>query len=210
MSRFLLLSCLTLLWAGTSSAAGSPTLSAAGWDPDATAPLVPDVEAAAAHARAIDCETPSCKAIIVIDKLLDIMQFEDGDANGIASLHVGNRPDIAGHRLDRTLLDHPALYRPVCATATKLISRVHPEMEATFVPVTLLLNGVDMDLRDHGHCAGMLVRALPRDQGNDQIRMNARDACIGGFENHRRPKAACAVLVQGVDEKAAVVRGLEP
>ena len=85
-----------------------------------------------------------------------------------------------------------------------MISRVHPDLEAMSVLVTLLVNGVDMDLRNHGHRAQALMAALPRDPENDQIRMNARDICINGSENHRRPRAACAVLVQGVDERAAV------
>ena len=199
---------IILAWAGAVSAIARDLTSTASWSPDSTAPVVADVVAAAAHARATRCETPSCTAIIVIKQLMDIMQYEDGDANGIASLYTGHRPEIAGRRLDHVLLDHPALYGPVCMMAAKLISRVHQgEM---FVPVTLLLDSVDMDMRRHGHCSDDLVAALPRDPGNDQARMNARRLCINGFENHRRTGAACAVLVRGVDEKAAVARGLEP
>ena len=94
------------------------------WDPDDTAPMTDDVASAAAHARSTHCKTPSCKAIIVIHELIDIARFEDGDANGLASLYAGNRPQIAGRRLDRVLLRHPDLYRRVCATGVTLISRV--------------------------------------------------------------------------------------
>lgn len=208
--HLLLLSWLTLSSVGASSAAGSMLPSGSSWDPDTTTPLVQDVASAAAHARATRCVTPSCRAIIVIDELVGIAQYDFGDANGVASLYLGKRPGIAEHRLDRALLDHPALYSPVCAAAVTLVSRVHPEPEEIFVPVVLLVNGVDMDLRGRRGCARALVGALPRDPANDQIRMNARDLCVTGFENQRRPGAACAILVQGVDEKAAVARGLDP
>ena len=168
------------------------------WDPNETAPTVDDVASAAAHARATHCRTSSCKAIIVIHELSDIVEYEIGDTNGGHSL--GNRPRIAGQRLDRTLLDHPELYEPVCAMAVKLVSRVHPNGEI-FIPVLLLVHGVDMDLRDHGHCARDLVAALPRDPANDLVRVNARDSCFYGDEKHDRSKAACAVLVDGVKEK---------
>ena len=103
--------------------------------------------------------------------------------------------------MNRVLLDHPELYGPVCATGVKLLSRVRPDSGEIFVPVTLLVHGVDIDLRDRGHCAQDLVAALPRDPGNDQIRINARDLCVAGDENYPRPKTVCAVLVEGVDEK---------
>ena len=210
MMRICLLHCLMVLLIGMIGITMPDQASAAPSDPDKTLPTVPDVAKAAFDARATRCRTPSCKAIIVIDELMNIAQYEIGDANGVASLYLGRRPEIAGRRLDHMLLDHPALFGPVCMTATKLISRVRPDAGTIFVPVTLLVNSVDMDLRDHGHCANILVMALPRDPENDQIRMNARDICVGGDENQRRPKAACAALMQGVDERAAVARGLEP
>ena len=191
------------------SIVGLSRVSAASSNTDTTLPTVPDVARSAFDARRTLCKTPSCRAIIVIDELMDIAHYEMGDANGVASLYLGRRPEIAGRRLDHVLLDHPALFGPVCRTAAKLVSQVHSDLGTIFVPVTLLVNSVDMDLRSHGHCAQTLVTALPRDPENDQIRMNARDACISGEENHRHSRSACAVLVQGVDEKAAVARGLE-
>ena len=176
--------------------------STSGWDPDKTAPTVDDVASAAARAGATHCRTSSCKAIIVIHELANIVQYEFGDENG-ANEFIGNRPQIAGHRLERTLLDHPGLYRPVCATGAKLISQVHPDTGEIFIPVMLLLNAVDIDLREHGHFALDLAAALPRDPGNDQIRINARDLCAGGELNHHRTKTACAVRVEGVDERTS-------
>ncbi len=88
----------------------------------------------------------------------------------------------------------------------ELVSRVRPDTGGPdtggiFIPAMLLMNSVNIDLRSHGHCARDLVAALPRDHGNDQIRINARDFCVAGDENHPRPQAACAVLVEGVHEK---------
>ena len=202
MTRLSILLCAaTFACAAVSAARAETAPPASGWDPDGTAPTVHDVASAAARARATHCRTPSCKAIITIHELVDILYYEFGDANGIASLYVGNRPQIAGRRVNRTLLDHPELYGPVCAMGVKLLSRVRPDSGEIFIPVMLLMNSVDIDLRDHGRCERDLVAALPRDPANDQIRINARDLCVAGDEDHPRPKAACAVLVEGVDEK---------
>ena len=203
MTKLFILLCIAVLAcaAAGSAAEAATTWSASRWDPDETAPTEHDVASAAAHARAMHCRTSSCKAIIVIHELSDIEEYEIGDTNGGRSL--GNRPKIAGRRLDRTLLDHPELYRPVCAMALKLVSRIHLDLATgdIFIPIRLLVHSVDMDLRDHGHCARDLVAALPRDAANDLIRINARDICANGDENQDRPKAACAVLVEGVIEK---------
>ena len=119
---------------------------------------------------------------------MNIAQYELGEANGVASLYLGRRPEVAGHRVDHALLDHPELYGPVCAAASRLVSRVHPDLEQIFIPVVLLVNSVDMDLHDHGRCARTLVKALPRDPANDQIRINARRLCIKDFEDQRRSR----------------------
>ena len=158
---------------GTMAAAPSAPV----WDPDDTAPMMNDVASAAAHARAAHCRTWSRKAIVVIHKLVDIARFEDGDANGLASL--GNRPQIAVRRLDRLLLRHPDLYQPVCATGAKLISRFQlaTDVYEMIVPVQRLVNGVEMDLHDHGHCAQDFLAALPKQPANDQARLNAQNLC---------------------------------
>lgn len=63
----------------------------------------------------IRLEEPSCLAgglsfrISMTRAMISRAQYEDGDANGVASLYTGCRPQIAGHRLDRTLLDYPAV-----------------------------------------------------------------------------------------------------
>ncbi len=189
-----------LCCSGMTVAPATSAFAAAEWNPDDTAPMTNDVASAAAHARAIHCKTPSCKAIVIIHGMINIARYEDGDANGIASLYVGNRPKIAGRRLDRLLLNHPALYGPVCATGSKLISRFQlaPGIYEMIVPVQLLLNAVDMDLRDHGHCARDLLAALPNDPANNEVRSNAQSLCDSDYENHDRPKAACHVLISGL------------
>ena len=189
-----------LAFAAIGAARSAAVASVSVWDPDMTAPSVDDVAAAAARARAAHCRTSSCKAIVAIHELADNLQYEFGDENG-ENEYIGNRPAVAGRRLDRVLLDHPELYGPVCATGAKLISRVDPDTGEIFIPVLLLLHAVDMDLRDRGHCTHDLVAALPKDIRNDQIRINARTLCVNGDENHHRPNIACAVLVEGVDEK---------
>ncbi len=99
------------------------------------------------------------------------------------------------------LLRHPELYGPVCATGAKLISLfgLAPDTYDMIVPTQLMINAVDMDLRDHGHCARDLVATLPQDPANDDIRFNANSLCVKGVENQHRPKAACDVLIQGLD-----------
>ena len=195
---------LVLFCAAALCCSGMPatkgTAAPAAWNPDDTAPMTNDIASAAAHARAIHCRTPSCKAIIVIHELLDIARYEAGDANGVASLYLGNRPKIAGRRLDRALLDHPSLYGPVCTTGAKLISRLQftPGVYEIFLPVQLLVNAVDIDLRDHGHCTQDLLASLPKDPISDEIRSNAQSLCVEGIENHDRSKEACDVLIKGL------------
>ncbi len=188
-------------WIGTTAALKAAAPAAPVWNPDETPPTMNDVASAAAHAQAIQCRRPSCKAIIVIHEIIDIAKYEDGPpVNGIAGLYVGNRPKIAGRRLDRVLLKHPALYGPVCATGSKLLSRfrISPGVYEMYVPVQLLLNAVDMDLRDHGHCARDLLAALPNDPANNEVRSNAQSLCDSDYENHDRPKAACDALTRGL------------
>ena len=199
MKNSLVLLCLSALCCNSMTGAVAAAPAGAQWNPDDTAPMTNDVASAAAHARATHCKTPSCKAIIVIHELIDIARYEDGDANGVASLYTGNRPQIAGRRLDHVLLGHPALFGPVCTTGAKLIRnfRLSPGIYEMIVPVQLLVNSVDMDLRDHGHCAQDLLAALPSDPARDEVRQNANDLCVNGYENHVRGKAACDVLIQG-------------
>ncbi len=201
MRKLLVLLCAAALcFSGTTGATGPIAPATAEWNPNKTAPMTNDVAVAAAYAHSIHCKTPSCKAIIVIHELIDIARFEYGDANGIASLYTGKRPEIAGNQLDRVLLNHPKLYGPVCTTGSKLISRFRlaPGIYEMDVPVQLLLSAVDMDLRNHGHCARDLLAALPKDLANNEVRSNAQSLCANGYENHSRPKAACHVLISGL------------
>ncbi len=201
MKKLLLLLCSAALFSNGMTEAMAAAPSAPVWNPDDTAPMTNDVASAAARARATHCTTPSCQAIIVIHELVDIARFEAGDANGLASIRASNRPQIAGRRLNRVLLRHPELYGPVCATGAKLISRFRagPGVYEWWVPIQLMINAVDMDLRDHGHCAWDLVAALPKDPANNEIRLNASSLCVSGIENQHRPKAACDVLIQGLN-----------
>ena len=68
MKKLLLLLCSMAFCCNGMNAAAA-TLSTPVWNPDDTAPMTDDVASAAARARATHCETPSCKAIIVIHEL---------------------------------------------------------------------------------------------------------------------------------------------
>ena len=206
MTKSFVLLCVAMFaCAATPAARGeTPVPSESRWNPNETAPTVDDVASAAAQARSTHCRTSSCKAIIVIHKLWLIEKYKmiDNDIegpNGVVLFKPGNWPEIAARRLDHTLLDHPERYGSVCAMGAKLVSHVHPNGE-TFIPIMLLMRGVDMDLRDHGHCARDLAAALPRDPADDQIRIDARDLCI---DADHRPKAACAVLIEGINESSS-------
>ena len=77
MTRLSILLCATTFaCAATGAARTEIAPSASGWDTDATAPTVHEVASAAAQARARHCRTPSCKAIITIHDLADILQYE--------------------------------------------------------------------------------------------------------------------------------------
>ncbi|WP_428377364.1 hypothetical protein [Lichenicoccus sp.] len=108
MNKALVLLYAAVCYGGTTGpmAAAAPVHE---WNPDDTLPTSEDVASAAARARSTHCESPACKAIILINELVDIEKFQDGDANGVASLFLGKRPHIAGRRLDQVLLTRPAL-----------------------------------------------------------------------------------------------------
>ena len=176
---------------------------AATWSPDDTPPFVRDVGQAADHAQRIGCRTSSCKAIIVIDEVVKAETHKYDDVIG-GALYSDKAARTAARTLNAALLDHPALYAPVCQMSIKLLSRFHngPDVPDIIVPVQLLIESVDMDVRDHGHCAHDLITALPADKANIEIRLDAHVACVNGDDNHRRTRAACDTLIPGMTDPA--------
>ncbi len=176
---------------------------AAPWNPDDTAPFERDVAQAADHARRIKCETAPCKAIIVIDEVVkgEMKKFENVNKDVLYSDEAAR---TAARTLNAALLDHPTLYAPVCQMSASLLSRFHngPDAPDIAVPVQLLIESVDMDIRDHGHCAHDLITALPADKANLEIRLDAHVGCVNGDDNHRRTRAACNTLIPGLTDPA--------
>ena len=176
---------------------------AAPWNPDDTAPFERDVAQAADHARSIGCETSSCKAIIAIDEVVrgEIKKYENVNDG---ALYSDKAARTAARTLNAALLDHPALFAPVCQMSARLLSRFHngPDVPDIAVPVQLLIESVDMDIRDHGHCAHDLITALPNDKANTKIRFGAHALCVNDDNNHRRTRAACDTLIPGLTDPA--------
>ncbi len=184
-------------------AAGSARASARGakprGDPNDTAPTFAALKAAIARARAERCRTPSCQAIEAIDGLMQIVTYtEDNEEMGSARLLFS--PAVVRRRRGRALLDRRDLYAPFCATSTKILSRVpaKPDPDNDSLLRTLLEAAVDVDLRNHGHCAGDMVAAMPKSPAIDQLRKDAYHACENPFDGHPPPKAACRTLVKGL------------
>ena len=182
--------------------AGSACL-AAPWNPDNTAPFVRDVAQAADYARRIRCDTSSCRAIIVVDEIIKAegRKFRDVNKDILYSDKAGR---TAARTLNAALLDHPAMFAPVCQVSARLLSRFHngPDVPDIAVPVQLLVESVDMDIRDHGHCAHDLITALPADKANIEIRLDAHVLCVNDDNNHRRTRAACDMLIPGMTDPA--------
>ncbi len=188
-----LVACLA---AGSACASRLRTIS--GWDPNVTAPTYDAVRAAAARVRAEQCHTPSCQAIEAIDGLLNIVKYMDDNADMSRRDRVLYSRSLIRRRLRRVLLGRPYLYAPFCATSVKLLSRVSPDPTEIVVPVTLLAQGVAVDIRDQGHCAGDMVSVLPRSPAIDQVRRNLASGCDFPDDGHPRPKAACETLLEGL------------
>lgn len=173
------------------------------WSPDDTAPFERNVEQAANHARRIGCKTSSCKAIIVINDVIksENKKFENVNKDILYSDEAGR---TAARALNTVLLNHPILYAPVCQMSVRLLSRFHngPKVPDIAVPVQLLIQSVDMDIRNHGHCAHDLITALPADKANIEIRLDAHVGCVNGDDNHRRTRAACDTLIPGMTDPA--------
>ena len=176
---------------------------AAAWNPDDTRPFVRDVAQAAGHAQKIGCGTSSCKAIIVIGEVVKAEIHKYDDVIG-GALYSDKAARTAARTLNAALLDHPALFGPVCQMSTRLLSRFHngPDVPDITVPVQLLIESVDMDIRDHGHCAHDLITALPADKANIKIRLGAHALCVNDDNNHRRTRAACDTLIPGMIDPA--------
>jgi len=176
---------------------------AAPWNADETAPFERDVAQAADHARRIGCETSSCKAIIAIDEVVrgEMKKYENVNKDVLYSDEAAR---TAARTLNAALLNRPALYVPVCQMSARLLSRFHNGLDVPdiAVPVQLLIESVDMDIRDHGHCAHDLITALPADKANIEIRLDAHVACVNGDDSHRRTRAACDMLIPGMTDPA--------
>ena len=99
---------------------------------------------------------------------------------------------VVWRRRRRALLDRPNLYRAFCATGAKLLGRVSPGRDG--VSVTLLVAGVDVDLRSHLNCVRDMVAALRQSSEADEIRVTAHKLCKSDW--HPRPEAACDTLVE--------------
>ena len=190
------------------SAASVPTMAGQPWpstaDLEAIPPTSGGLAVAAKKASASRCRTPSCKAIITIDRLLVIQrERQDEDYGSAGTVYEGNKPRVAKRRIDQLLFQYRNLFQPVCTAAGHLLSRVHldPDTDELFVSTTLLIVAVDMDLRDHGRCAADLVSMLPHDPENDRIRINSRDLCMSDYVGRRRPPAACEALANGAIDR---------
>ncbi len=96
------------------------------------------------------------------------------------------------------------MFETVCRTSAALLSRFHngPNVPDMIVPVELLTEGVDMDIRNHGHCVDQLIKALPSDPANVEIRLDAHIICVNGDDNHRRTRADCDTLIPGLTDPA--------
>ena len=164
-------------------------------DVDNITPTVRGVAAAAAHARAVGCRAPLCRAMEAIDEVVKIEAFEEDNVEMGNSRILYSEPAVWRWRR-RALLDQPDLYAAFCATGVKLLARVSPRLDTVQVSVPLLVAGVDVDLRSHLHCARDLAGALPQSSAADKLRVWAYNECEHDW--HPRPRAACDTLVEGL------------
>ncbi len=160
---------------------------------------VDGIAAAASRVKTARCRTSACRAIVVIDRVLQIS--DDSIVNiRFGAVDDNDQPRIARRRLEQLLLRHKALYGPTCVMAARIMSRINLASDPDQLSPGVVLTGtaVDMDRRDHGHCATRLMAALPRVPDNDRIRINSRALCL---EDHPHPRAACDALARGAIDR---------
>ncbi len=133
-----------------------------------------------------------------IDGLLNIVDYIEDNADMRSPPTILYSPRLVRRRLRKVLLGRPDLYAPFCATSIRILSRVSPNPTEIVVPVTLLTQGAEIDLRTHGHCARDMVAVLPKSPAIDQIGHNASIGCENPDDERPRPKAACGSLVEGL------------
>lgn len=163
---------------------------------------VDGIAAVASRVARANCRTSACRAIVVIDGVLKIS--DDSIVNvGVGAVGDDDQPRIARLRLEELLLRQKALYGPTCAMAARIMSRIDlaADRDQLFPGVVLAETAVDMDERNHGHCATRLMAALPHFPDNDRIRVNSRALCIDDLINHPRSRAACQALASGAFDR---------
>ena len=192
-----LICCLVGLMPG--SVRARPTLGLDLQHPPAT---IGGIAAAASRVKATNCRTSACRAIVVIDGVIQIS--EDSIVNiGFGAIGDNDQPRIARHRLEQLLLRHESLYGPTCAMAVRIMSRIDlaSDPDQLSPGVVLAETAIDMDERNHGRCATRLMAALSRVPDNDRIRLNSRALCLDDLANHSRSRAACDALARGAVDR---------
>jgi hypothetical protein len=146
----------------------------------AVAPGFDAVQGAARQIRASGCTTVPCRAMVTIAQVLQLdLDTASATTMGLPRPIPANRDALAARALGRALLDHPRRFNVVCDGAARLLARyalpgVEPD---AFVPVSLLLLGLDMDRRSGGHCLPRLVVALPHTESAAAAIGDARRSC---------------------------------
>ncbi len=159
----------------------------------AVAPSFDAVQGAARQIMASGCTTVPCRAMLTIAQVLQLdLDTAAATTMGLPRPIPANRDALAARTLGRMLLNHPQRFNAVCDGATRLLARYSlpgPEAEA-FVPISLLLLGLDMDRRSGGRCLPRLLAALPRTEATVAAVGDARRSCAA----RPYPQAACRVI----------------
>lgn len=139
------------------------------------------VESAARQIRSSGCVTSQCQAMLSIADVLRIDLDAVASTVGRPKPIPADRDAIAAKSLQKTLLGHPERFTAVCDGATRLMTRYSLPGGASdvFVPVNLLLLGLEMDQRSRGRCLQSLLSALPRTGAATTAIDDAQQLCVG-------------------------------
>lgn len=178
----------------TAAVAAAIVAAAAPPPPDLSA-VPPDfnaVQIAAQQIRVSGCITAPCRAMLQIGQVLQIDSATEGAVTvGLPRPIPPNRDALAAQALDRLLLGHPRQFDAVCDGAAVLLAHVSLPVADPYVPIKLLLLGLDMDRR-HGHCLPRLLAALPRNEAAAVLMDGVRRSC----EARLHPSTTCGALTR--------------
>jgi hypothetical protein len=142
------------------------------------APTPDAIRAVAADIAATDCQTPQCRAVVVIARAIDIVEQSTVTTMGITRPLPPNLYSIVERRWKHEVLNRREQYPVICDMMTNLAARSTGSVETTehlaatsFIQIAARMDGKT------GKCLASVLAAFPRTPVIDSMIEDARIEC---------------------------------